>query len=214
MKVNYQDHKSRSFKVLELINYYKIEGNTKDRKYMNEQIIKHLEFLKSKNIEKVLDFIPIFLGFGIKTVFQQKMIEGFITFMKITNNVDIFLMKKREMKKANSGERNILINILAIKYPEELISFIKLYIPQNYPIINLTGKIIEKFRGKTNQLTRPVLIDSLNNKEPDQSFGIFDEPDQSFGIFDEPDQSFNIFDEHDQSEVFANDIVDQFFTEF
>ena len=134
--------------------------------------------------------------------------------MKITNNVDIFLMKKREMKKANSGERNILINILAIKYPEELISFIKLYIPQNYPIINLTGKIIEKFRGKTNQLTRPVLIDSLNNKEPDQSFGIFDEPDQSFNIFDEPDQSFNIFDEHDQSEVFANDIVDQFFTEF
>ena len=114
-------------------NIFGKDGPTPDLSYMNEQMKKHIEYFEFHKVYELQSFIKSLHSYGCRSIDQRVIIEEFLKFMKERNNIDIFLLKKREMIKANAGERNILINVLAYKYPNEFLSYLRYYIYQNFP---------------------------------------------------------------------------------
>lgn len=143
------------------------KGSTADRSYMIEQMKKHFDYFETHKIERFQNFIKPLQDYGCKTEDQRKLMNEFINYMKKTKNVDIVLLKNREMKKANSGERNILINRLVVEYPNDFIPFLKEYLQENYPTKLYSEKLVNDFQEKINQLTHPSLniFSSCNSSE-------------------------------------------------
>ena len=164
---------------------------TPDRSYMIEQFQKHIDFFESIKVEMLKDLVQLLHDYGCRTENQRKIIEGFIVFMKENKNIDIFLLKPRELKKANAGERNILMNRLAIEYQNDFVSYIKSFLYQKYPENPKTEEVVQEIQAIANQLTvnsalisqvtSPVLNNqdsldlALNNQDSFNSFGFVDE---------------------------------------
>ena len=180
-------------------------GLKADRIYMKEQLIPHLDYIEDRGIKELQSFIQLLHDYGCRTDNQRKIIDNFIVFIKETKKVDIFLLKARELKKANAGERNILMNRLAIEYPEDFVSFIKEFLYQNFPQKPNTEDYVQGIQEMVKQLTNPVssaLISQVTSPVINDHSQVTSQ--DSVGFVDEnPLNSF-----FDQSEVFT-----EFFSE-
>lgn len=102
-----------------------------DRYYMLEMLKPNIDFLENLGITDLQNFIESFKKLGYKTDNIKDFIKDFQLFIT-TSNVKknwqpINWMRERELTKANFGEKNIIINRLAIQYPEEFLTFSRNY---------------------------------------------------------------------------------------
>ena len=167
----YQNYKIKNNLSIKSKETFGGKGSTADRCYMNKQMKDHFDYFESRKVEEFQNFIKPLHKYGCKTEDQRELFAEFIEYMKINKNIDIFLLKKREMKKANAGERNILMNRIAIEYPNEFMTFLKKFLSQKYPLKLCTKNIIKQFQEKVKKLIQPqtlnvsTLFDSLNYAE-------------------------------------------------
>lgn len=61
-------------------------------------------------------------------------------------------MKKRELKKANAGERKILYNRLGLQFSTDFLTFYKSYLYKTFPLMHAKDRLVEKFRFKIEAL--------------------------------------------------------------
>lgn len=187
----YQNYKIKGDFSVNVKETFEKQGPTADRKYMNKQMKDHIDFFESHRIEQFQNFIKLLYKYGCKAEDQQKFFAEFIKYMKINKNINIFLLKSREMKKANAGERNILMNRIAYEYPNEFLTFLRNFLYQNYPLKLFTKSIIKKFHEMVKQLIRSQklndsnLFDLLNLDEFSE---IIQDQDEQTGVFDDDQQ--------------------------
>lgn len=136
---------------------------TTDRSYMNAQMKRHLDYLDKHGISEYQNFVKILHNYLLSAHEILKLIEAFIDFknkQNLSNN--IILLKPREMKKTNSGEKNILLNRLAVEFSTEFMHFFENYICFFYPLMKTKNKLIQEFKNKID-----ILISRKNIKTDD-----------------------------------------------
>lgn len=123
-----------------------------DQVRMNKEIKQHIDYFEIHKIEELKGFIKTLHDCDYLRWDQVKIIEEFEKHMKNTANVEINLMKNRELKKVNSDKRNILMNRIAHQYSDEFISFLKGNLTIIFPKKNKTDELIEDFQVKIKEL--------------------------------------------------------------
>ena len=168
------------------------KGLLPDQVRMNGQTKQHIEYFEIHNIEKYQEFITKLHDYKYSKKDQVKVIEKFIKYMKKTENVEITLMKKREMEKINSDKRNILMNRIAHEYPDKFISFLNEKLGKIFPQKNKIDELIIDFQAMIKELhsvdfTKPEVkifdesidiknyVNLLNQPEENDSLEFVDE---------------------------------------
>lgn len=146
----YHDHRIHAFTLNELIKYLTFNTITKDRAYMRDQLIPHLEFFKSRGISELPDITQMLHDIGFKATDKLLLITSFRDFMN-HKNIEIPLVKARQLRQANDGEKNILICKELSEYPNDFLEFMKNYI-QKYPKILQPEKFLQELEIKAQQL--------------------------------------------------------------
>lgn len=213
----FQDNSAKNCK-----NLYVGKGLTADRVYMNDQMKIHFDYFEAHQIEKFQEFVQPLYDYGCNTGNQKKFLEEFLKYMKETKDIEIFLLKKREINKTNSGERNILFNRLASEYPDDLLTFLKKYLYHNYPDKTNTKDFIQRFQIKIKKLINPSLNDVITPSALSSIPVAFvtlipsvqlDPPVSPIPpVPPDPPNDFDdlIQDQSEQNEIFTDDSDDQF----
>lgn len=158
---------------------------TNDRKYIQDQMKPIIECLDKHHVKKYSDFIKLLHDYGFMARDHFLFINSFVTYIKETKKQEIELPIDRQMKKANSGEKNLIVNRLVCEYPTEIHEFLQNYIRKFYPHIVHKNVLFEKFKS---------LIDNITNQENEETnIVVFDFP--SSNIIDED----NLIDNDDDS---------------
>ena len=198
----FQDNSAKNCK-----NLYVGKGLTADRVYMNDQMKIHFDYFEAHQIEKFQEFVQPLYDYGCNTRNQKKFLEEFLKYMKETKDIEIFLLKKREINKTNSGERNILFNRLASEYQDDLLTFLKKYLYHNYPDKTNTKDFIQRFQIKIKKLINPSLNDVITPPVPSAAPVT---PISSVLPVPLNDSDNLFFDQFEQNEIFDDYSNDQF----
>lgn len=160
MKKSYQSHiyKTRDEFVME----FQKENISKDRFYMAEMIKPIILFLDHFGICNYQNFYQLLHSYNFKSNDINEMIEEFRDYINTYKvNCQIEWIKKRELKKSNYGEKNIILNRLAIEYPNEIIDFILYFASKKLKNCSNIEILVNEFRSKINTLKNQVQIDSF-----------------------------------------------------
>lgn len=135
-KNHYQTYKFRSRNEV----YSKLceMPTNRDRAYMINMIKLTFEYLEKVNIIEYQDMMRIFKDYGFRTVQIQDFIWNFKEFINSQkndghNNKYIDWLRKRELYKANKGERNLFLIRLSHEYPNEMLFFAQEYYLKIFP---------------------------------------------------------------------------------
>ncbi|KAK8898593.1 hypothetical protein M9Y10_000885 [Tritrichomonas musculus] len=151
-------------------------SNKTDRGYMIDQMKNHFNYLDRHGIFEYQNFIQILRDHQFMANDILNLLESFVFFKNQQNlSQPFFLLKPREMKKTNAGEKNILFNRLAHEYSSEFLYFFELYLNRFYPGMKTKENLIQKFKTKIDQLTRI-------NEEPKKEFIDLNTSDNSVNL--------------------------------
>ena len=188
--VKYQSYKSKGTSVTETSNCIG-KGSTPDRKYVQEAMTLETKYLKDHKLENLPEIIQEIYYKGVLRKDQITLIK------KLQQYIKVPMWKNRDLNKLNIGERNYLMNRYAHEYPNETKTFLKEYIPQNFPGIVDIQNLIQDLEKKINELSKQSLDFSLNS-DPTPNFPFqfdFEYVDNNFDSFlnQEPDDSNDSF---------------------
>lgn len=135
-----------------------------DRNRANNAWKKIVNDFISKDV-KFLSFISIPISLGLKKKDMTDMVEFFISNLI---NADTFYVPKRERLKANKSERNMILNCLALQFPNELKGLFRIFINnwfannfQNFQLTPAINNLIEEFCSKVDQLQLQENLNSI-----------------------------------------------------
>lgn len=102
------------------------EQFNKDRYYMCRELKPHINFLEQNGIKNHENFLRLLHNFRFKANDIRKLIKGMTKHLNAANaDKNIVFMKKRQLKKTNSEEKNIILNRIACEYPDDLVNFVE-----------------------------------------------------------------------------------------
>lgn len=110
----------------------------RDRGYMINMIKLAFEYLEKVNIVEYQNVMRMFKDYGFRTVQIQDFIWNFKEFINSQkkegqNTMYIDWLRKRELYKANNGERNLFFIRLSHEYPNEMLFFAQEYFQKIFP---------------------------------------------------------------------------------
>ncbi|KAK8865409.1 hypothetical protein M9Y10_010954 [Tritrichomonas musculus] len=191
---------------------------TPDRSYMNEQMKVHLDYLDQQGISEYENFVQTLRDYQFSAGSILKLMQAFVDYKNSQDpSRPLFLLKPRELKKANAGEKNILFNRLSVEYSFEFLSFFENYVKFYFPLMKIKNKLIENFRTKVERL-----VEMRNKKNDDK---VDPDSNDSYEVIDSipyeneinADDDFFIFGDDqsaDFSFLFTNDgVIDEIFGE-
>lgn len=188
MKKSYYNHRIVGSSRNEVGLALQAQPTNPDRAYMNNQMSPHIDFLDKHGVNDYPSFIQSFHDYGFKAKDQLDIIIGFPKYMKVNYSKDVFLLKNRELKKTNKGEKNVLIVRVACEFPIEFFNFVQIYIQEKFPQMLNREMLFKDIQFKINQLTNQnecdmisILDESTNQDQVDQLDSPFD--DDQFGFF-------------------------------
>lgn len=191
---------------------------TPDRSLMNEQIKVHLDYLDQHGITEYGNFVQTLRDYQFNAGSILKLIQDFVDYKNSQDPENpLFLLKKRELKKSNDGEKNILFNRLSVEFSFEFLSFFENYVNFYFSRMKIKDKLIEKIRAKVEHLVgiRDKKNDDKLEPNSNDSLEIIDSIPYENEIKSEDD--FFIFDEDqlvDFGSLFTNDgTIDEIFGE-
>lgn len=125
---------------------------TKDRDYMRNQMKNHFDYLDQHGIYEYQNFAKT-LHVYMRTGEIQKLIQSFVDY-KNTKSLGkrLFLLKPRELKKANICEINILLNRIALEYSNEFLTFFENYLKLYYPLMKIRSVLVQTFKNNIDHL--------------------------------------------------------------
>lgn len=124
----------------------------KDRTYMHQMIKPNFEYLEQYGIVEYQDFILIFKKSGMVMNDIKSFINGFKNYInsqnliRNTKNEVINWLNDRQLKKANSGEMNIILNRLSLEYPKQMYDFVQIFMQNNEKMTN-NANFVQIFLG-------------------------------------------------------------------
>lgn len=189
--------KNQSYKIgcngLEIQKVFQ-NATTADRVSMKKQFEVHFDFFKEYGITNYQDFVTTLHDYKFRAGDILNLIKTFVEYKSYQNSANpIFLLKKRELKKANAGEKNVLLNRLAVEYSSEFLSFFQNYV-HSYCFFSKKTKdqLIQRIRTKIERLVKEKVekndetIDTIsdNSSEFPDLFPLSNETDADVGYDD------------------------------
>lgn len=155
----YKNHKVSNRE--EFYNEMKSPPLNKERSMMLNSMKQCLGSLDKSGIYQYQNFTDSFQKFGFKSRDVSNYILEFHSYIKSNNlNVDVTAInwiKNRCIRKSNSSEKNLIVNLLAHLYPNELLYFTHNYIKKLFPIMARIEIFFNEFREKIDQLNSSAL---------------------------------------------------------
>lgn len=146
----------------EFIMEFQKENISKDRYYMAEMIKPNILFLDHYGISNYQNFYQLLHSYNFKSNDINEMITEFKDYINSYNlNCQIEWIKKRELKKSNNGEKNVILNRLAVEYSNEIIDFILYFASKKLNNCSNIEILVKEFKSKINTLKNQVQIDSF-----------------------------------------------------
>lgn len=167
MKKAYQSH---TFKTRnELLTEFQKGYVKKDRFYMAEMMKPIIIYLDKFGVKNYQDFYHLMHNYGFRSNDFTDMITEFKDFINsINTNSKIEWIKKRELKKSNYCEKNIILNRLVVEYQHEMIEFFKIYAFKKMNGSINAELLLNDFKAKiseiNNQITKQIQIDAFLQK--------------------------------------------------
>lgn len=125
----------------------------KERSIVIKYISRLVKGLDNLSITEYLNFTDTLKKIGFKSVDIQNYIIGFHQFINNSMKInDSFWLNNRFIQKSNLNEKNLIINYMAAKYPNELLYFTKQYIETNFSIMMKVDIFFKEFQDKIQKL--------------------------------------------------------------
>lgn len=163
------DHRIEVNTLEDIIEFFSSVPINNDRKYMKNEIMPHLTYLKWKGIKNISE-ITLFLK---KCGFARTQMKEFIIYFDehISNDREsnTRLFTTRQQKKSNEGEKNIVLNRMALQYPDKIIKFFKSYFDETFPNNPNRDAYVNEFKLQVKQLedqcelNKVLVIDSIDS---------------------------------------------------
>ena len=154
IKKNYQNYKFNTFQ--QAIDEISKEPLKKDRIYMANMLRPNIEYLQKFGINECLNFIEIMKKHKFGTNDIRDFIKNFQLFINSINekkNIPkIDWIRERELSKANSSEKNVILNRLSHEYPNEMIYFMQRYALNSCNHMFNAGIFCTEFKNRILQL--------------------------------------------------------------
>lgn len=159
----------------EFMTEFQSESITKDRKYMGKVIKPIILFLNCYGVNKYQDFYQLLKNYELKSKDISSMIIDFINYINSNGKLaKINWFKIRELKKSNSGEKNIIMNRLALEYPNEFIGFVYSYMSTIRPRDSNINILMDQFRSSIDVLEKKkdfhFFLQHFTNNNPEKMF--------------------------------------------
>lgn len=142
-----------------------------------ENFLNHeIDFFKELGITKYQDFVTTLHDYKFRAGDILNLIETFIEYKSYQNSENsIFLLKKRELKKTNAGEKNVLLNRLGLEYSSEFLSFFQNFV-HLYCVFSKKAKdqLIQSIRTKIERLVEE------KNKKNDETIDTISDNSSEF----------------------------------
>lgn len=150
----------------EVVVMYQMSPNTIDRSYMNEQMKVHLQFFEQNGISHYQNISKSLHNYGLKAEDERKCIKAFEDLINSQNIYNkILLLKPRELKKANLGERNIILNRLAFEYNYKFYDFLITYLHNNYPDMKNQNDLCQEIKNMIDHLLNQSITRKNDNNQ-------------------------------------------------
>lgn len=119
---------------------------TPDRAYMQSQMANHVKFIDDNGVKDLSSFVQTLHDYGFKS-------NDYLNFINYCcEQLDLKLLKKRELKKSNAGEKNILLNVLALQFPDSFNCLMVSFVNDKFPQMLNKDALFQDFKLKTAQL--------------------------------------------------------------
>lgn len=129
----------------------------KDRIYMMKMLKPTIDYLQQCGIIEYQNFIETLKKYNFKTNDIKDFIIEFQIFInsfeKKQKVPKIDWIRHRELKKANFGEKNIILNRLSYEYPNEILYFLRIFLFNKFPQQANSNIIYNEFLFKVQKLT-------------------------------------------------------------
>lgn len=133
----------------------KIDLENSDRCYMAQQIKPSVDYLYRHGIRYNQDFAKLFKKYKFKSKEITNFVQNFQLFINTrTNKPKIFWLRKRELTKANFGEKNIIINRLVHEYNDIVHVFLIHHFCYNFPNTQNLNLFIQDFESKVKEVVK------------------------------------------------------------
>ncbi|KAK8871574.1 hypothetical protein M9Y10_007307 [Tritrichomonas musculus] len=126
-----------------------IDHSNVDRNYMEMQMKSHIDYLDQNNVTQYSNFSKTFKSYGLRAEEEKELLKLFQE-----SHHSLFLLKPRELNKANSGERNLLFNRIALQFQGDFIIHVQEYVKQKH---------LNKIRGFMKENDQVKLILEIKN---------------------------------------------------
>lgn len=159
-----------------------------DQLYMNDQLRVHLNFIDQYQIKEYPNISQTLHEHGFRAIDEQTLIKEYQSY-RISQGPSFTLLKPRELKKANSGQRNIILVRLALEFSCDFLDFVKNYISSHQ--IGKFNEILENNEQLSLISKLKLHIDYLllykTRNEPKPALEFFENPNdiiiESNGMF-------------------------------
>lgn len=160
-KKSYQSYKFKNRNELQEV--FQKSYQTLDRHYQLKMMNPIVQYLDQNGIHEYEDFILLLKNNGFRSCDIHKLIDDFQVYINASKSINnkINWIKHRELQKSNAGEKNIILNRLAIEFPNEILFFTNDYLIRNFPSKTNKNTFIQEFRSK---------IEHLNNTRQIKAF--------------------------------------------
>lgn len=119
---------------------------TPDRAYMQSQMANHIKLIDDNGVKDLSSFVQTLHDYGFKS-------NDYLNFINYCcEQLNLKLLKKRELKKSNAGEKNVLLNVLALQFPDSFNCLIVYFVNDKFPQMLNKDALFQDFKLKTAQL--------------------------------------------------------------
>ncbi len=128
----------------------------KERTIMHHMLNPIVEFINKSGVKEYQDFIMIFKDSRFRMRDVQNFIFEFRDWIN-SQNKQIKWISNRGLSKSNFGEKNLILNRLAIEYPNELMIFVRSYMQNCSPEILKCESFVQDFQKKIQLLLNNII---------------------------------------------------------
>lgn len=165
--------KNHSYRIVgnsleDIIKFFSLATTNPDRKYMKNEIMPHLTYLEMRGIKNISEITQFLHDIGFKAPDMNEFIYRCVDHIYNDKEKNIQLFTTRQQEKSNASEKNIVLNRIALQFPDKIIQFFESYIDGKFThelnrdaYVNDFKLIVQQLENQC-ELNKVSEIDSFN----------------------------------------------------
>lgn len=169
----------------------------KERSMTVKKLSNCVKYFDQQGIYNYQNFIETLKKIGFRAADIKNCIVEFLVYIKSQKNNDddciLDWINYRFISKSNSNEKNLILNFLAHKYPNDLLYFTQKFIQNKFPILTYVDIFFNEFQEKIQKLhSSSINIESKNGINNDLNSNIVNNDDVNTICIRNVDDDINV----------------------